>query len=200
MSGLLVAFEGLDQSGKQTQAEALRDHLTALGRTCVLLSFPDYSTSIGKEIGAALHGEREYPADVLQLLYVANRGEKRVFIETSIANGVVLLCDRYIASSIAYGEAHGLDPQWLTDIQRFLPTPHLTVLLDIAPETAAGRKAAGRDRFERDMALLSRVRASYWRQAAAPGWIRLDGERHKSIVADDVIRAVTRQLALPSVR
>jgi dTMP kinase len=200
MTGLLVAFEGLDQSGKQTQAEALRDHLTAQGRTSLLLSFPDYSTPIGMEIAAALHGEREYPADVLQLLYVANRGEKRAFIEESIARGVVLLCDRYVASSIAYGEAHGIDPQWLTDIQRFLPTPDLTVLLDIAPETAAGRKAAGRDRFERDMALLSRVRASYRRQAAAPGWIRLDGERHKSAVADDVMRAVAMQLALPSAR
>ncbi|HEY7498657.1 MAG TPA: dTMP kinase [Vicinamibacterales bacterium] len=200
MTGSLVVFEGLDQSGKQTQAETLTDHLTSQGRTCALLSFPDYSTSIGQEIAAALNGSRDYPADVLQLLYVANRGEKRAFIEDAIAKGIVVVCDRYMASSIAYGEAHGVDPQWLTDIQRFLPVPDLTVLLDIAPETAAGRKAAGRDRFERDMALLSRVRASYRRQAAAPGWIRLDGEREKSAVAADVIRAVATRLALPSVR
>jgi dTMP kinase len=200
MTGSLVVFEGLDQSGKQTQAEALRDHLTVQGRSWALLSFPDYSTSIGKEIRAALYGEREYPADVLQLLYVANRGEKRAFIEGAIAKGVVVICDRYMASSIAYGEAHGLDEQWLTDIQRFLPVPDLTVLLDIAPQTAAGRKAADRDRFERDMALLSRVRASYRRQAEAPGWIRLDGERDKSAVSADVIRAVSTQLALPSAR
>jgi dTMP kinase len=198
--GALVAFEGLDQSGKQTQAEALRDHLTAQGRTCALLSFPDYTTSIGKEIAAALHGDREYPADVMQLLYVANRGEKRLFIEESIARGVVILCDRYIASSIAYGEAHDIDPRWLTEIQKFLPSPDLTILLDIAPETAAGRKAAGRDRFERDMALLSRVRASYRRQAGAPSWIRLDGERDRSLVSSDVIRAVATQLELPSAR
>jgi dTMP kinase len=200
MTGSLIAFEGLDQSGKQTQAEALRDHLTGQGRTCALLSFPDYSTSIGGEIAAALHGDRDYPADVMQLLYVANRGEKRAYIEDAIAAGVVVLCDRYIASSIAYGEAQGLDPKWLADIQRFLPAPAVTVLLDIAPETAAGRKAAGRDRFERDLALLSRVRASYRRQAAGPGWIRLDGERDKSSVAADVIRAVAPQLALPSAR
>lgn len=198
--GLLVAFEGLDQSGKQTQAESLRDHLAAQGRVCQLLSFPDYTTHIGSEIFKALHGEREYPPDVLQLLYVANRGEKRAAIESWIREGVVVICDRYLASSIAYGEAHGIDPAWLTEIQRFLPAPDLTILLDIAPDTAVGRKAAARDRFERDLDLLARVRASYRRQAEAPGWVRLAGDRAKAAVAADVIRAVETRLGLPSPR
>ena len=67
-TGLLIAFEGLDQSGKQTQAESLRDHLRDQGREAQLLSFPDYSTAIGDEIAKALHGGRDYPPDVLQLL------------------------------------------------------------------------------------------------------------------------------------
>jgi dTMP kinase len=200
MTGSLIAFEGLDQSGKQTQAELLRDHLTAQGRVCQLLSFPDYATPIGGEISKALHGERDYPPDVLQLLYVANRGEKRAQIEAWIAGGVVVICDRYVASSIAYGEAHGLDAAWLTEIQRFLPAPHLTILLDIAPETAAGRKATARDRFERDLELLARVRASYRRQAGADGWVRLEGQRAKAEVAADVIRSVETRLGLPSPR
>jgi dTMP kinase len=200
MTGSLIAFEGLDQSGKQTQAESLRDYLTAQGRVCQLLSFPDYTTAIGGEIFKALHGERDYPPDVLQLLYVANRGEKRERIEAWIAEGVVVICDRYIASSIAYGEAHGLDAGWLGEIQRFLPAPHLTILLDIAPETAAGRKSAARDRFERDLDLLARVRASYRRQAASADWVRLEGERGKVEVAADVIRSVETRLGLPSPR
>jgi dTMP kinase len=199
-TGSLIAFEGLDQSGKQTQAEALRDFLTARGRRCQMLSFPDYSTYLGAEISKALHGGHEYPPDVLQLLYVANRGEKRAQIEAWKSEGTVVLCDRYLASSIAYGEAHGIDPQWLTDIQRFLPAPDLTILLDIAPETAVGRKTVGRDRFERDLALLTRVRASYHRQSEAPGWVRLDGERAKADVAADVIRSAATRLALPSTR
>ena len=197
-TGFLIAFEGLDQSGKQTQAESLRDHLTAQGRVCQMLSFPDYATPIGTEIAKALHGERDYPPDVLQLLYVANRGEKRARIEAWIAEGVVVICDRYVASSIAYGEAHGLDARWLSEIQRFLPAPHLTILLDIAPDTAVGRKTAARDRFERDLELLARVRASYRRQAAAADWVRLEGERAKAEVAADVIRAVETRLGLPS--
>ena len=192
--GLLIAFEGLDQSGKQTQAEALRDYATGLGRECRLLSFPDYDTAIGAEIAKALHGERSYQADVMQLLYVANRYEKKPVIRQGIDEGLVFVCDRYLASSIAYGEAQGLDAAWLGEIQRFLPQPDLTILLDIAPETAVRRKSAGRDLYERDLPLLARVRDSYRRQAAAPSWIRLDGERPTSEVAADVLRAVSTRL------
>jgi dTMP kinase len=195
MTGLIIAFEGLDQSGKQTQAERVREHVTARGRECRLLSFPDYDTAIGTEISKALHGERDYDPDVMQLMYVANRYERRRDIARWMAEGVVLVCDRYLASSIAYGEAQGLDPAWLRDIQRFLPQPGLTILLDIAPETAVHRKAANRDRYERDLALLSRVRDSYRRQAAEGGWLRLDGERPREAVAADVTRAVESQLA-----
>src|SRR4051812_7758064 len=114
MPGFLLAFEGLDQSGKQTQAERVRDHVASIGRECRLLSFPDYTTAIGSEIGKALHGEREYAADVMQLMYVANRYERRADMIRWLADGVVLVCDRYMASSVAYGEAQGLDPVWLS--------------------------------------------------------------------------------------
>jgi dTMP kinase len=193
--GFLIAFEGLDQSGKQTQAELVCDQVTARGRECRLLSFPDYATAIGAEIGRALHGEREYGADVMQLMYVANRYERRPDIARWLEAGAVLVCDRYVASSVAYGEAQGLDARWLTDVQRFLPQPDLTILLDIAPETAVQRKAQGRDRFERDLALLSRVRDSYRGQAEQTGWLRLDGERPRDAVSADVLNAVATRLA-----
>ena len=190
MRGILIAFEGLDQSGKQTQAERLMANVEQRGRRCVLLDFPSYDTHIGKEIDGGLHGSRDYGPDVMQLLYVANRYEKRPQIETMLAEGTIVVCDRYMASSIAYGEAQGLDGVWLREIQRYLPPPALTILLDIAPETAAGRKTANRDKYERDLALLSRVRESYRRQAEAPDWLRLDGERPKDAVAADVLRAI----------
>jgi dTMP kinase len=194
MTGLLIAFEGLDQSGKQTQAESLRDYLTSRGRACRLMSFPDYATAIGNELSRALHGEREYPADVMQLLYVANRYEHRDDMLKWLSEGGVVVCDRYMASSIAYGEAQGLDPVWLADIQRFLPAPDLTILLDIAPDTAVQRKAAGRDRYERDLALLARVRQSYRQQADDPRWLLLDGERSKPQIATAVMEAVAKAL------
>jgi dTMP kinase len=197
MQGFLIAFEGLDQSGKQTQAEALDEALSSAGRACELLSFPDYQTAIGIEIRRALHGERDYPADVMQLLYVANRYETKKKIDGWLADGRVILCDRYTASSIAYGEAQGLDPRWLADIQRFLPAPDLTILLDIAPDEAAQRKRAGRDRYERDLELLTRVRDSYKGQAADPRWVLVRGDRDKAAVSADVREAVASRLGLP---
>ena len=68
----------------------------------------------------------------------------------------------------------------------------MTVLLDIAPETAVARKATGRDRYERDLGLLARVRESYRRQAALYGWAVINAEQSR----DDVGRAV-EQAVLP---
>jgi dTMP kinase len=107
-----------------------------------------------------------------------------------LAAGDVVVCDRYRASSVAYGEAQGLEPAWLEDVQRHLPEPAITVLLDIAPETAAARKQDNRDRYERDLALLARVRESYRRQAAAGGWAVIDAEQPKDTVAERVQAAV----------
>ena len=197
MRGVLIAFEGLDQSGKQTQAERLREYVLSRGRACELLSFPAYETPIGDEIRAGLHGERDYGPDVMQLLYIANRFERKPEIERLLAAGTIIICDRYRASSIAYGEAQGLDARWLAETQQHLPQPDLTVLLDIAPETAARRKTADRDKYERDLALLSRVRESYRRQAEEGGWLRLDGERERADVTADVLSAVDSRLERP---
>ena len=109
MTGRLIAFEGLDQSGKQTQAEWLAEALRAAGHRVQTLSFPDYATTIGAEIGAALHGQRTYRPDVLQLLYIANRYEHAPAIRSWLAEGTMVVADRYAASSLAYGEAQGLD-------------------------------------------------------------------------------------------
>jgi dTMP kinase len=188
--GRLIVFEGLDQSGKQTQAEALAAWFRQRGHDVEGIAFPDYGTAIGEELARALAGEREYSPDVMQLLYIANRFEWKPRIDKWLGEGTIVLSDRYIASSIAYGETQGLDPDWLTTVQRPLRPADLTILLDIAPETAVRRKAAGRDRYERDLALLARVRDSYTRQAGQPGWIRVDGEQDRARVAADVSAAV----------
>ena len=195
MAGVLIAFEGLDQSGKETQALQLRDHLREEGHKSRVVSFPDYGTSIGEELARALQGEREYPPEVMQLLYVANRFERRADLERWLSGGLIVVCDRYVASSIAYGEAQGLDPGWLTDLQRFLPQPDFTVLLDVSPETAVRRKTTDRDRYERDLTMLGRVRDSYARLAAEARWVEVDGEQAKAAVTDAVIAAVTSRLS-----
>ena len=197
---MLIVFEGLDQSGKETQARTLRARLEQDGRRVRSLSFPEYETPIGREIRHALDGARDFSADVMQLLYVANRLEFKARLELWLGAGDIVVCDRYCASTIAYGEAQGLDSGWLNEIQRYLPKADITVLLDIAPDTAVRRKATNRDRYERDLGLLARVRDSYKRQAAAAGWCLIDAEAPKEIVAEAVEAAVLSRLAPPSAR
>ncbi|MDQ3069671.1 MAG: dTMP kinase [Acidobacteriota bacterium] len=189
--GLLIAFEGLDQSGKETQAARLRETFAAAGRTVRALSFPDYETPIGREIRAALNGDRDFAPDTLQLLYIANRHEYREAMEEWLADGDVVVCDRYRASSVAYGSAQGLDAAWLHDVQRHLPAPTVVFLLDIAPDEAVRRKAEGRDKFERDLPLLSRVRDGYRRQAADEGWEVIDGAQPKDDIAMEIFTRIT---------
>jgi dTMP kinase len=197
---MLIAFEGLDQSGKETQSRTLRARLEAEGHRVRTLSFPEYETPIGRELRQALDGAREFAPDVMQLLYVANRLEFRTRLESWLDAGDVVICDRYSASSVAYGEAQGLDPAWLVEIQRPLPAAGVTVLLDIAPDTAVRRKSIGRDRYERDLSLLARVRESYRRQAQAGGWAVIDAEAPREAVARAVEAAVLPRLAPPSAR
>lgn len=195
---MLIAFEGLDQSGKATQADALSARLTRDGWTVHLISFPDYRTPIGREIRKALAGEREFGPDVLQLLYIANRLEYKPRLDRWLGGGDVVICDRYRASSVAYGEAHGVDPAWLEDAQRLLPLPAVTIFLDIPPEAGVKRKTADRDLFERDLALLGRVRESYRRQAQQPDWVVIDATPAKTDVTAAVERVVLPRLARPS--
>ena len=197
---MLIAFEGLDQSGKETQARTLRARLENEGYRVRTLSFPEYETPIGRELRAALDGSREFTPDVMQLLYVANRFEFKSRLDLWLTAEDVVICDRYCASTIAYGEAQGLDPVWLADVQRKLPAADVTVLLDIAPDTAVKRKATGRDRYERDLSLLARVRESYRRQAVQPGWVVIDAEGPKGSVAEAVESGVLPRLAPPSAR
>ena len=191
---MLVAVEGLDQSGKATQAQDLRDRLRASGYKSRVVSFPDYGTFLGEEIARSLQGERDYGPETMQLLYVANRFERKADIDRWHEAGLIVLFDRYIASGIAYGEAQGLDPGWLTTLQVSLPQPELTILLDIAPETAAARKTVGRDRYESDLALLTRVRESYLRQAKQPSWVRIDAEQAPEAVAAEMGAAIEPRL------
>lgn len=194
MPGKLIVFEGLDQSGKETQAQELRERLRNQGHRARLVSFPDYGTSIGEEIARALQGERDYGPEVMQLLFIANRYERKPAMEHWMEGGLILVCDRYRASSIAYGEAQGLAATWLADTQQFLPQPALTILLDISPHTALTRKAVGRDRYERDLQLLERVRESYLRQATQPGWHVVNGEQPKPAVSEAVTQIVDEWL------
>ncbi|RME50563.1 MAG: dTMP kinase, partial [Deltaproteobacteria bacterium] len=170
--GKIVVFEGIDQAGKATQTERLAALLEARGYATLRLAFPAYETPIGREIGAFLSGGVEIPLHVRHLLYAANRYEFKAQIERSVAEGTIVLIDRYSASGIVYGMAHGLPRGWLEALEAELPAPDFVFFLDLSPETARRRKRTARDRYERNLPLLATCRRLYREECErSAGWI-----------------------------
>ena len=101
-----------------------------------------------------------------------------------------------LVSALAQAASQGVDVAWLTEVQRLLPQPSLTILLDIPPDASLTRKKVARDKFERDLPLLGRVRDSYLREAVAGDWVRLEGSQDKDSVSAAVLTAVRSRLGL----
>lgn len=185
---MLIAIEGIDQSGKATQSALLAEWLGGRGRAVHTVSFPDYQTPIGRQIDAFLHGAAGLPPEARHLLFAANRYERRADLAARLAAGETVIADRYSASGIAYGMALGLAREWLANLEARLPCADATVLLDADPAATRARKVGAADAYERDLPLLTGVRAAYRELARAEGWIVVDAqlavaEVHARIVA-----------------
>ncbi|KAL1729884.1 P-loop containing nucleoside triphosphate hydrolase protein [Schizophyllum commune] len=100
--GAFIVIEGLDRSGKSTQAAKLKEKLAADGVKVELMKFPDRTTAIGKMIDAYLRTNIEMDDHVVHLLYSANRWELASRISTLLTEGTTIICDRYAFSGIAF--------------------------------------------------------------------------------------------------
>ncbi len=191
--GRLIAVEGIDQSGKQTQVERLAARLRAAGLPVRSLAFPAYETPVGRLLRDYLTGSpaaSEPGPELRQLLFVANRWEIEPAIRAALAAGETVIVDRYTGSGCAYGRAQGLDAAWVDALERGLPEPDLVALLDLPPAEAFARKRAGRDRYEAQVELLERSRAAYLRLAADRGWLVLDATASIDAIAERLGAAV----------
>lgn len=147
---MLVAIEGIDGSGKGTQAGRLCERLKSSGAAVELLSFPRYTaTRFGKAIGEFLNGRfgslGEVHPMLASLLYAGDRFESRDVLRKSIQTHDVVVLDRYVASNIAHQGAklQGAEREELTkwvetvEFEIFeLPKPDLVILLDLPAATA----------------------------------------------------------------
>ena len=194
MRGLFVSFEGIDRSGKTTQARLLKD---ALGEGAVLVREPG-GTELGERVRELLKDPQiEIGAHSEALLFAAARAElvARV-IRPGLEDGRTVISDRFLDSSLAYqGGARELGVDEVARINRWATgglAPDLTLLLWVEPAVAAAR-AAEPDRFEDEGEALQRpVLESYRRLAdAEPGrWRRIAADRPPHEVHDDVLAAV----------
>lgn len=172
-SGLFVCFEGGEGAGKSTQSRLLADWLTEQGRT-VLLTFEPGDTEVGKELRRIVldPATGDLSARTEALLYAADKAEHvdHVVIP-ALERGEVVITDRYVDSALAYqGAGRTLGVGEVEQVNRWATAdlrPHLTVVLDLAPQAGLGRFTE-RDRIEgQSLEFHQRVRQGFLDLAAA---------------------------------
>jgi dTMP kinase len=196
MRGLFVTFEGIDRSGKTTQAGLLVD---ALGDGALGVREPG-GTAVGEQVREVLKDPNvDLSAETEALLFAAARAELvSEVILPALQDGRVVVSDRFLDSSLAYqGGARGLGIEDVERVNHFATRglkPDLTFLLDLPPEDAAAR-AGESDRFEDEgSGLQEAVGAAYERlmRSDPDRWRRIDATRSPEEVHADVLAAVRK--------
>lgn len=209
----LITFEGGDGTGKTTQIKLLEEYLKSSGRACIVTREPG-GTSLGQLIRKMLldGGEAPIATPAELFLYLADRAQHVYeIIAPALERGQIVLCDRYIDSTVAYqGYGRGLDLKLLRDLNAIANLglyPGLTFLFDCPIEIGLGRtvqrqaltgeKAVPADRFEREHAEFhEKIRAGFLAMARAePKRFRvIDATQSAQQIALEVRKIVEREL------
>ena len=212
MSGLFLSFEGGEAAGKSVQAARLADTLAARGRDVVLTREPGGTPFAERIRDVLLHArDVDLAPEAQALLFSAARAQHtRDVIRPALAEGKIVVADRYFDSTLAYqGYGLGADLDGLRAMTRFAVgalVPQRTFLIDVPVAVTLSRLGArsGTARWDRfhgdDRAFYERVRDGYLRLAAAePGrFVVVDGDRPEETVAADIRRQVDQVLGLPA--
>jgi len=188
---MLIVFEGIDGSGKDTQIRKLRAFFRQNGIKCRLHKYP---TRKAKEAFSHLSGRKDVAPGRLADVFADDIVDERKRIEREIADGFVVICDRYLHSTLAYqGVKLGFAALARKLSGRDALVPDLVVLLDVPARASSERKRKQKtpDRFEKDVKFLGKVRANYLREAAmgflAYKYAVVDASRAKDEVFSDVV-------------
>lgn len=184
--GKLITFEGSEGSGKSTQSELLCGYLNTQGFDVLHLREPG-GTNISEKIRRILLDSRNGSMSAVceMLLYMSSRAQVvDEVIKPAITQGKVVICDRFLDSTLAYqGYGLGMDITLIKKIGDFVTQgikPDLTILLDVSLKKGLGYRANHKDRIEqRPLAYHSCVRKGYFQLA------RLEPERIKVIKVDE---------------
>jgi dTMP kinase len=196
--GLFLVFEGGEGSGKSTQIELLRQFLVGRGRRVVVTHEPG-GTVIGERLRHVLldPASASMSAKTEALLYAADRAQHvDEVIRPALAEGSIVICDRYVDSSIAYqGLVRGLGAEEIRTLNRWGTaglSPDLVFLLDVEAERGLER-AEGSDRIEREgPEFHRRVREAYRMLAERQHdrFVIIDASKSRQQVAEEVRRRV----------
>lgn len=169
---MIVAFEGIDASGKATQVRMLKKYAEDKGIPVKCLSFPNYETGTGKKIAELLKDPNRDPL-VLQAMMSVNRYEAQPTIGYAQARGELVILDRYWMSGLVYGAGDGLDKNWLWVIHQQLIQPHQWFITDINIPESFKRRPAREDDYEADKGRLVSARMAYLAEAARTPNVRI---------------------------
>lgn len=216
----IIVVEGIDGSGKGTQAKRLFESLTQAGYRCELFSFPRYEeTFFGARVGDFLNGKFGSLEDLhpflVSLLYSGDRFESRTRILEAQQNADILIFDRYVASNVAHQSAKVAAEErrelrdWIEHIEYEifdLPRPDCVVLLDTPVDTSQkliSQKEARSytdqkaDIQEADTTYMQKVRVVYLDIAAdSPNWTVIPVTEQDRVRSIDDIAKDTRRIAL----
>jgi dTMP kinase len=192
--GVLLAFEGIDGSGKSTQARMFADWAEARGLEVVRTREPT-NGPWGRKIREARFTARMSPEDELAAFLADRQQHVTELINPALARGALVIIDRYYYSTVAYQGARGLDPALLLAKNRaFAPKPDLVVLVDVEPKLSLERIAArgeGVDLFE-TLDALTKVRAIFL-SLHEPHIARIDGAHPPDEVFQRVVTRIVNE-------
>ena len=201
-SGRFIVLEGIDGSGTTTQSQRLQKRLRQEGyrvqRTCEPTDRP-----VGKLIRRALmrqlsHRRKAYALtnQTLALLFAADRLDHlRGEVLPALEDGKVVICDRYLLSSLAY-QGIAVNPSWVEEINRFAIAPDLTLFLEVDPRIAARRRAKRGgakelfDAIELQTRIAKRYQALVRKYRASQRVVRIDGTQSLDQVTTQALRQI----------
>ncbi len=191
--GAFIVLEGGDGSGKTTQARSLQSALRHEGHKAHSTAEPSRST-VGRLIRRRiLHGKKTSP-EVEALLFAADRFlHLESEILPALADGKIVLCDRYVYASFAYQGAQGVNADWLREINRFAVKPDLALYLDVPAETGMSRIRRKKSVLEK-LELQRRVRDEYLRLVQAGELTLVDSTQPITKVSENILDLVTHKI------
>jgi dTMP kinase len=191
--GAFIIIEGLDGSGKTTQAKLLSANLQPTYK-----AFCTAEPSHGK-IGTyirnrVLYGESRASTVVEALLFAADRIEHiQNEVQPALDEGKIVVCDRYTYSSLAYQGSAGLSLEWIEAINQNALKPDFALFIDVDPEIVLSRLKRKKSVME-NLETQRKVREVYLKFVERGALIRIDGDKPKNLVAKDVLAAVNKFL------